>query len=130
MNRISCVDIINDNQMMPGNHCMLSKKAHSMYLLTNSENFLPGIIECNTISHCPKDNTFTQRLELQFTIIQTCPLDRFTKRLFLNFIWSQVDLLEEYIAEQMLEKRFRSNVAQGYLFVLFPPFWRQLKIRP
>ena len=42
-------------------------KGPSMYLLTNSENFLPGIIECNTISHCPKDNTSTQRIELQFT---------------------------------------------------------------
>ena len=38
-------------------------------------------------------------------------VDRFTKQLFWNFIWSQVDLLEEYIAEQMLEKKFRSNVA-------------------
>ena len=38
-------------------------------------------------------------------------VDRFTKRLFWNLIWSQVELLEEYIAEQMLQKKFRSNVA-------------------
>ena len=40
-----------------------------------------------------------------------CAVDRFTKNLFWNFIGSRLFLMEEYLAEQMSEKKFCSKIA-------------------
>ena len=40
-----------------------------------------------------------------------CILDRFTKRLLWNIVWSRPVSMEEYYAESMLENKFCSNVA-------------------
>ena len=43
-----------------------------------------------------------------------CTIDRFTKRLLWNIIWSRPVSMEEYYAESMLENKFCSNVAPSF----------------
>ena len=48
---------------------------------------------------------------VNFNWLNVCTLDRFTKRLLWNIIWSRPVSMEEYYAESMLENKFCSNVA-------------------